>query len=208
MVTWVIRTEAEAEAFKKIFEDSDRGAAIVAASFVEEFLKQQILYLLRTDTAAKNVISKAFGSNGLLANFSNKIDLGFLLRLYGKKALAELDTIRRLRNDFAHNLEYQSFDTQSIATRCRNLTLVDGYFNPISERPRLRQIPGMHYYEDDGASTKAYLEKPRNRFLETCGIFVATFGYGNYPIVLPIYGDDRQAWPQIAWEILIHSRYN
>lgn len=198
MVVWNIRNVKEQAAFKAMFEDSDRGAAIVAASFVENFIEYKLRHLMRSDDA--NVLGSTFEQDGPLATFSSKIKMGFLLRLLGKKARNELDTIRKIRNYFAHKLEDSKFSQSPFREWCNNLKLVEGYHQPKSEQSRLKDVPGMHFYETEDDARNA-LKEPRIRFLETCGMFVATFGYGNYPIFLPIHDDDRQMWPILKWHI-------
>jgi len=94
--------------------------AIVAASFVEDHLQRLIQSRMVSD---KKVLEQMFGPNSALGSFSAKINLGFLMGIYSKNAWRELDTIRTIRNDFAHELAINSFDILSVRDRCAHLTL-------------------------------------------------------------------------------------
>jgi hypothetical protein len=72
------------------------------------------------------VIEERFAPGRTFGNFGAKIDLGYLIGVYSKQAYKELTTIRRIRNDFAHQLEVNSFDRDDMRDRCRNLVLSQG----------------------------------------------------------------------------------
>ena len=73
MVSWVSRSDAESAAFQEMFKDSDRGAALVAASFVEQFLEYKLRHMLRDDD--ETPLGEMFRSAGPLGSFSAKIHL-------------------------------------------------------------------------------------------------------------------------------------
>jgi hypothetical protein len=102
-------TESElASAMQELTEQSDRGAAIIAAALLEHHLAVAIegrLVLLNSQLK-----DNLFGSRGTLAGFQSKIDIGFALGLYTKDAHRELDTIRKIRNRFAHTPISLTFD--------------------------------------------------------------------------------------------------
>ena len=69
------------------------------------------------------IIEEMFAPCRAFGDFGAKVDLGYLIGLYSKKAHKELNTIRRIRNDFAHQLELNSFDRDDIRDRCEDLIL-------------------------------------------------------------------------------------
>jgi hypothetical protein len=120
---WLSLAEFPSTSFYAVLEEledsSPRAATIVAASFVEDHLERCIKSrLVQDEKLAKHV----FGSNGALRTFSAKINLGYFMGLYSRSAWRELDTIRDIRNDFAHELHI-SFDIDSVKDRCSNLLL-------------------------------------------------------------------------------------
>jgi hypothetical protein len=62
-----------------------------------------------------------FGPGAALGDFGLKINLGYLCGFYSATGWKELDTIRRIRNEFAHNLEIDRFDIPMVKDRCNNL---------------------------------------------------------------------------------------
>lgn len=189
------------EAFDALQKDSDRGAAIIAASFVEELLEEKIKHLMRDDAEAKKELTEIFRSSGPLGSFSAKIQFGFLMRLYGTKAYKELVIIKDVRNKFAHTVNHLNFKTQAICDKVKNLKLVEGYIQPKMTLPKLKGTPFIHY-PPDHLSELAKLDDPRTRFMETCGIFLAHFQSGHENLFLPIFGDDRSPWPEKLRQLL------
>lgn len=199
MPQWFFKNEEEIKAFKAIDNDSDRGAALIAVGFVEQRLEERLRYFLRSDEHAETVLKEMFGGFAPLGSFSAKIRMGFLLRFFGRRAYKELNAIKDIRNKFAHHLRDLSFSTQEIADKCKTLKLVENYFQPMSEVERLKRIPGMSFGDVD--EFNKHLAVPRTRFIETCGLYVSVFGYGNFPIIIPIHGDDRPNWPEVFWQL-------
>src|SRR5262245_14762304 len=84
------------EAIKEIDKTkSDRAAAIVAATFVEDHLTRLLRRNLEQDD---KLLDQLIRPGGPLGDFGVKIDLGHLMGLYSKPAWKELDTIKRVRN--------------------------------------------------------------------------------------------------------------
>lgn len=200
---WVIRDEDKPSesilALEALEKDSDRGAAIVAASYVEELLENKIKLLLRSDGDARNELTEIFRSSGALGSFSAKIKMGFLLRLYEKICSKELDTIKNIRNEFAHSVNHLNFETDRIFDKIKNLRLIEGYIRKKSDpRPSATFV----YFPPNYDIEMAKLNNPRFRFMETCGLFIAHFSNGNTNRFLSIYGDDRPPWPDILLKSL------
>ena len=74
---------------------------------MEVMLERMIKRLIRDDD--EKTLQEMFRSSGPLGAFASKINLGFLLRFYGKKAHRELNFIKDIRNRFAHQLGAISF---------------------------------------------------------------------------------------------------
>jgi hypothetical protein len=64
-----------------------------------------------------------FGPGGALGDFGAKINIGYLCEFYSAAAWKELDTICRIRNDFAHNVKTIRFGISNVKDRCANLCL-------------------------------------------------------------------------------------
>lgn len=102
-------------------EESDRGCALMAAAFIEEKLGE-LLQLFCVDN--KKIYERLFENNGALATFSSKIDLAFLLGLIPKNIFDDLQLLRKIRNDFAHNSSHITFESSPIQERCYSFSIL------------------------------------------------------------------------------------
>jgi mannitol operon repressor len=62
------------------------------------------------------------GFNAPLGTLSTRASAALALGLIREREFKEVDTLRRVRNRFAHNVHI-SFDSQDVDALCRNLTL-------------------------------------------------------------------------------------
>jgi hypothetical protein len=99
------------EVVAEIERQRDRGAAPVAAALLEEHL---LLAIRSALTRHESVEQKMFKGDGPLANFSAKIDLGLLLGLYPMSVHKHFHQIRKIRNEFAHNMKPITFRSQRV----------------------------------------------------------------------------------------------
>jgi hypothetical protein len=99
--------------------ESDRAAGIVGAVLVEDSLTILIKSRLLTND---DLHQELFRSGGPLGAFSVKINLAHLMGLYSTTAREELDTIRKIRNEFAHRVA-RSFSFDRIRALANNLSL-------------------------------------------------------------------------------------
>lgn len=98
-------------------KEADSSVAILASSFLDNCLEQCI----REKLADDDVKNKLFQGYGPLATFSAKIDIALLLGLIPIKIHKDLNTIRRIRNLFAHKPEPTSFDAGQMRDLASNL---------------------------------------------------------------------------------------
>jgi hypothetical protein len=94
----------------------DRTIAILGGTFLEMIL-EHILYAFFPDDD-KNVEMMQY--NQPLGNFSNKIKMCYCLGLIDKVIKEDLNLIRKIRNEFAHDL-YASFESDKIKSWCFQL---------------------------------------------------------------------------------------
>jgi DNA-binding MltR family transcriptional regulator len=122
---------AEFVAFRSgLSEESDRGCALFAAAYLDAALEE----LFRASVLeGKKIEEELFEGSSPLATFSGRIKLAYYFGFISLQFRFDLESIRKIRNDFAHDPTLLSFDTQSIADRCRNLGF--SYQEP-SARPR------------------------------------------------------------------------
>src|SRR5680860_1674989 len=91
---------------------SDLVTAVIQAIELDYIIEQSIISkLTRRDEATIDLLCK---ENGPLGTFSSKIALGYAMGLFGDEEMAYLNTVRRIRNAFAHSRKEVSFATPVI----------------------------------------------------------------------------------------------
>jgi Mannitol repressor len=143
---------------------SDRGAAIIATAIIdnllEDALRQRLILTLE--------LGDRLFSYGPLANFSAKISLAYAVGILTSEMSSDLDTIRRIRNRFAHTAEPLKFRD----TKIRQWTagLKTGRHQGGKESPRrrfLRVFSGMAFslalLKDVDIRLKEIFKDPRLR---------------------------------------------
>lgn len=99
--------------------ETDRGAALMAASFLEGTLKDLLARRLVDD---KKILKGAFEHRGVAGSFTALIDLSYLVGILSKVAYRDLHLIRLIRNDFGHVAGPISFASHAIKQRCMALS--------------------------------------------------------------------------------------
>lgn len=106
--------------FNQLFtynEKDDRTIVIIGGTFLEMVLEHILQAFLPEN---EKEVSKLFEYNNALGNFSNKINLAYCLGLIDFKIKEDLHRIRKIRNEFAHDM-YATFENQKINDLCTSL---------------------------------------------------------------------------------------
>lgn len=135
---------------KEMMAERDRGAALIGAGFLDRKLRDAIESCLRNDKDTQN---RMFKPNGPLGGTFNKALLGYMLGLFRKETLTDIELIGEIRNKFAHEPDPIDFDYAYIKERALKLALFDRVWG---------QIP------PEGRPPKP--EKPRDLYLETVSL--------------------------------------
>jgi len=98
-------------------EKDNRSIAIIGGTFLELALEHILRAYFPEDDKEVN---KLFTYNNALGNFSSKISMAYSLGLIEKVVKTDLHLVRKVRNEFAHDL-YASFDNVKISAWCREL---------------------------------------------------------------------------------------
>jgi DNA-binding MltR family transcriptional regulator len=112
--------------FKKFFAtieelktESDRGVAILGVSMLDQRLVELIRHLLVPCPQAQNLLG---GNNAPLGTFASRLDMAVAIGLIGQNEYKECNTLRKIRNDFAHKFEVAfSFRDNRVSDLCGNL---------------------------------------------------------------------------------------
>jgi len=114
--------------FQKNYKgESDRSVAILGSSYLENYLES----ILRDKFADDPIKDKVFSGYAPLATFSAKSDIALLVGLLTKRVYKDLNTIRKIRNIFAHKPDSVSFESPQIEDLCSNLWPAEGI--PVSD---------------------------------------------------------------------------
>jgi hypothetical protein len=117
---WPILDDSDNLIIKEIEQQTDRGAALIATSYLEHRL---LLAIQARTVRNEKIESEIYKGAGPLGSLSAKIDLGLLLGIYDVVVHKILDTIRRIRNEFAHKATPINFSSEKIAALCKNIEL-------------------------------------------------------------------------------------
>lgn len=134
-----------------LFEnESDRGAAVLAGSYVENHLG----LFLRSKMNDNSVAERMFSSEGSLSTFSQRIDLAQAFGFLSKEQCDDLHLIKKIRNHFAHHPKEASFNDKPVSDWVANL---------IATKTKIAMPDG----------TKNLLGDAKFRYLISAGMFVA-----------------------------------
>jgi hypothetical protein len=112
-----IKKYEEFKAFRAaLTKETDRGCALFAASYLDKALSDLLYCALAYDPKIETDLFN--GANSPLHSFSSKIKFVFYLGKLSKVERADLDLIRKVRNEFAHNAEAIDFETERIKNQC------------------------------------------------------------------------------------------
>jgi DNA-binding MltR family transcriptional regulator len=112
---------------EEINGQTDRGAAIVGAAWLEESISAALESYLHPNPKSWK---RLFEGNGPLGTFSAKIDLSRLLGLTSDIINSDLHILREIRNQFAHQVVHKAdqlklgFSTPYIRDKCLSLKCV------------------------------------------------------------------------------------
>lgn len=150
-------------------EESPRGKVLISSSFLEEQLGEVLQAFFIDCGRAEDFVE---GGYAPLKTFSARITACYLLGLISEDERIELDLIRDIRNDFAHDIR-TSFESQSVVSRCEQLkgramdytqtgsgkklsVPADGQFTTAAVSLILRLVNRAHYVSRERRSYKEW----------------------------------------------------
>lgn len=122
--------------------ENDRTVALVCSTLIEEALKDAILS--RMVQLSRDDSDKLFSGYAPLASMSAKTLIAFALGIIGKKTRQNLQTLRAVRNAFAHARAPLTFDTIEVAAACKHLNVGSQFAEePPKQLLEMIEGPGM-----------------------------------------------------------------
>jgi DNA-binding MltR family transcriptional regulator len=120
---------ATIEALKQLDKDSDRALGITCAAFLDEALADCLnKHFLQSSSDLRERVEMLLKPGQALNAFATRIDVGWVLGIYGKAARSDMARIRDIRNLFAHKVEIYSFTDPEIAKHCDQLKFAQKYW--------------------------------------------------------------------------------
>jgi len=113
---------------QEMMKERDRGAALIGAGFLDRKLREAIESCLREDKATRH---RMFKPSGPFGGTFNKALLGYMLGLYRKETLDDIELIGEIRNKFAHEPDPIDFEFEYVKDRALKLKLFDRVWNEI-----------------------------------------------------------------------------
>lgn len=108
------------EFFATFDGESDRGAAMIAAAYLDVASEG----FIRSKVVVSDAAEKLFAYRGPLGDFSGRIEVAYALGWLDPELRSDLHIIRDIRNDFAHDPNHLlAFTDPSISDRTRNLSV-------------------------------------------------------------------------------------
>ncbi|WP_158628938.1 MltR family transcriptional regulator [Dyella choica] len=136
--------------------ETDRGAALMAGSFLDQKLTTLLKRRLVED---KKVSESAFDHAGPLGSFASRIDFSYLIGCLSKSAWRDLQLIRKVRNDFGHVAGPISFEDPAISQRCKALSFAGKSVEMDARAKFKRAVMGLLAHIGTATVTTVRLEK-------------------------------------------------
>lgn len=115
------KDEAKPKKEFDLIDESDRGAAIVAAALLEDQLVNMLKEKMLLDRMSQKQVRDIFDLSGPLSNFSAKITISLAFGFIDKTTFNDLQIVRKLRNKFAHSKDQLSFDDADVKSQVRSM---------------------------------------------------------------------------------------
>lgn len=105
---------------RRFNDESDRSSALTAGAMLEDRLGEILRSFLIAGQQTESLLN---GFSAPLGTLSSRIAACYSLGLIDSEEFEEMQTIRKIRNAFAHDWNRVSFEEQSVSDMCNNLTL-------------------------------------------------------------------------------------
>jgi len=98
---------------ENVLKESDRGCVIVSADMLDSSLESLLRLSFRHDKKDHKITNGLFLTYAPLSTFAAKINICYASELISNKMYSSLNTIRKMRNRFAHSRQVIDFQDQS-----------------------------------------------------------------------------------------------
>jgi DNA-binding MltR family transcriptional regulator len=114
----LVSQDQSIDAFLSEFQqETDRAAAVLGPAMLDQLLKDLLDATFTSAEVAKELTEKMMP----IGTFSARITLAQAIGAISNSEARDLHRMRKIRNDFAHQLNGLSFKSQSVRDHCGNL---------------------------------------------------------------------------------------
>jgi hypothetical protein len=141
----------------------DRGLVLSLAAFAEDALGFLLKsYLLDSPVSLKLIE----GFNAPLGTFSSRINAAYALRLITKDQFNDLEKLRKIRNEFAHNWQPLNFSDSKISNLIKgmNYSGIEGRF-PETQSEKIQRLFFCLLIEISVIASRMEKEKVRDKVI-------------------------------------------
>jgi hypothetical protein len=108
--------------FNGLSDKSDRDVALAMCAYLDDTLNSMFRKVLIDEGKPEgDFIQSIMKGYGPLSDFRARIALAYALGWFGQRVRERLDTIRGIRNQFAHHYKIDSFEHPDVAAECDKL---------------------------------------------------------------------------------------
>src|SRR5215510_11720035 len=163
--TWVFHDDGERDAVMELPYLSDRAAAIVAATLLDNHVTNVLKEELKHGD--DKVLGELLRGRGPIGAFANRIRVIYALGLITKQGYEDLRAINRIRNLFAHNSSVRTFDHEQVKSLCMSLKVIDSLV--MEADSQIREGQPSPLFTLPGASEE--LRNVRSRYFIAIGAY-------------------------------------
>jgi len=136
-----LKPKHQEQFLNELLGGSDRAAALVAAADLQSYLVSLVMFkFVRLPEDERGALF--FGRNAALSDFADQITVAYGLGSIFDDEHSDLQSIRRIRNAFAHAVIPLTFDTEEIAEECSKLHYRNTFGDDSQSfgKPKLRYL--------------------------------------------------------------------
>ncbi len=139
--------------YQEFDKETDRAAVILTAAIMDDLLRMLVAARLVPVSSSNDELFD--GANAPLGTYSSRIEIAYRLGLISIKFARDLHLVRKIRNDFAHNVRGCSFEDARVKSRIVELNNSHGIIArspkafkkpPEVRRQFLEAVSWMIYY--------------------------------------------------------------
>lgn len=125
----------------QLLAETPRAVAIVGCAYLDNILNETLkAFLIEDKKLFKDFIDRL--------TFERRIIMCYLLGIIGRQARDELKIINKIRGWFAHDVDLNSFDIESVVTECEKLKCSKNGADKgkIAHDPRVKYAWAISFY--------------------------------------------------------------